>query len=168
MASLHLFPSLSLGTAFGQGAKALQLMFSYTAKTQRPQYGQLSNKVTYGNRFLMQSGNPDLKPTIIHSVNLTLVRGSWQAVAMMDHYQDGILFWGRSLPDHPSITKISFLNKSFTQLQGILTYAPRFKYWQPRRKEKARQVLSPLVQHGHPSRGLQQAQRLPRLKRRTL
>ena len=128
----NLFPSLSLATAFGQGAKALQLMFSYTAKTQRPQYGQLSNKVTYGNRFLMQSGNPDLKPTIIHSVNLTLVRGSWQAVAMMDHYQDGILFWGRSLPDHPSITKISFLNKSFTQLQGILTYAPRFKYWQPR------------------------------------
>ena len=127
----NLFPSLSVATAIGQGRKAWQLMCSYTAKTQRPHYSQLSNKVTYGNRFLLQSGNPNLKPTVIHSVNLTMVHGMVQAVAMVDHYKDGILYWGRSIPERPSVTKISFLNKSYTQMQGILTLAPRFKYWQP-------------------------------------
>lgn len=123
----NLFPSLSFSTAFGK----MQFMASYTSKIQRPSYGALSNNVSYGNRFLLQSGNPNLKPTINHGVNLTAVWNFLQAVVSYDHYKDGILYWGESLPENPSVTKVSSVNKNYSTLTGMVTYAPQVKFWHP-------------------------------------
>lgn len=60
------FPNLSFSTKL----KEVSLQASYTAKTKRPTYRQLGSNVFYGNRFLLQTGNPYLKPTIIQDVTL--------------------------------------------------------------------------------------------------
>lgn len=48
------FPNLSFSRKLG----SVRAQLSYTAKTQRPTYSQLSNNVTYVDRFTMQRGNP--------------------------------------------------------------------------------------------------------------
>lgn len=51
------FPNLSFSRKLG----SVRAQLSYTAKTQRPTYSQLSNNVTYVDRFTMQRGNPLLE-----------------------------------------------------------------------------------------------------------
>lgn len=123
----NLFPSLSLATAIGR----VQIMAAYTAKTRRPEYMQLSNNVTYGNRFLLQGGNPTLRPTVTHDVTLTGVWKFLQGVLTFRQEKDAIIFWGTSLPERPSTTKISHINKSFPTLQAMLTAAPKIGLWHP-------------------------------------
>ena len=62
----NFFPSVSLGSEIG----GVQLQLSYAAKTRRPSYQQLSNNVTYANRFTLQSGNPLLEHEVVHNVSL--------------------------------------------------------------------------------------------------
>lgn len=123
----NLFPSISLAGMVGKA----QLMLSYTSKTTRPDYSQLSSNVVYGNRYLLQSGNPNLKPTILHSVNVTAVWKWLQATLNYDYSRDGILFWGVSLPEQPEVTKITYINKNYSQLQATLTLSQQIKFWRP-------------------------------------
>ena len=73
------FPNFSLSTSI----KEVNLHVSYTAKTMRPTYRQLSSNVFYGNRFLLQTGNPFLKSTVIHDVTLV---SSWKFMQLMVSY----------------------------------------------------------------------------------
>lgn len=123
----NLFPSISLAGMVGKA----QLMLSYTSKTTRPDYSQLSSNVVYGNRYLLQSGNPNLKPTILHSVNVTAVWKWLQATLNYDYSRDGILFWGVSLPEQPEVTKVTYINKNYSQLQATLTLSQQIKFWRP-------------------------------------
>lgn len=75
------FPSLSFATQL----KELQLQLSYTAKTNRPTYRQLSNNVTYGNRFTLQTGNSQLTSSTIHDVTLL---GRWKFLQLMMSYKN--------------------------------------------------------------------------------
>ena len=67
----NVFPSLALSTQWGQ----VQTALSYTAKTLRPNYSHLDGTVNYINRFTYKSGNPYLKPTTLHTVELM---AAWQ------------------------------------------------------------------------------------------
>ena len=67
----NFFPSVSLGSEIG----GVQLQLSYAAKTRRPSYQQLSNNVSYANRFTLQSGNPLLEHEVVHNVSLM---GAWK------------------------------------------------------------------------------------------
>ncbi|HBQ56097.1 MAG TPA: TonB-dependent receptor, partial [Porphyromonadaceae bacterium] len=75
----HWFPNFSYSNTLG----GVQLQLSYTAKTVRPAYWQLGSSIFYANRFTMQTGNPFLKPTIIHDASLT---GSWKYLQLMVSY----------------------------------------------------------------------------------
>ncbi len=123
----NLFPGISLATQLGK----MQLMAAYTAKTRRPNYNQLSNSVTYGNRFTLQVGNPHLKPTITHDVTLTGVWKFLTGVLTWQHQKDAIIFWGTPLPDRPSATLISHTNDDITNLTAVFTAAPKLGFWQP-------------------------------------
>lgn len=123
----NLFPSFSLAGMIGKA----QLMLSYTSKTTRPGYSQLSSNVSYGNRYLLQSGNPNLKPTILHSINFTAVWKWLQATMNFDRSRDGILYWGESLPEQPEVTKITYINRNCSQLQATLTFSHQIKFWRP-------------------------------------
>lgn len=77
----NFFPSLSFGMQIGKTAWQL----AYSAKTRRPFYSQLSNNVSYVNRFSRQTGNPLLTHQTDHELSLT---GVWKYIQMMVEYKD--------------------------------------------------------------------------------
>ena len=71
-------------------------MFNYSAKTQRPNYDNLSNAIRYNSRYIWQSGNARLQPEISNNVSLTAV---WNFITFMVNYtrtDNAIMTW--SLP----------------------------------------------------------------------
>lgn len=123
----RIFPNLSAATQW----KGMQWMLSYNVKTRRPSYSELSNNVTYGNRYLMQSGNPLLRPVVTHDVTLTGVWKFLQGVVTFKKDKDQIITWGESLPDNPSATKIYHINQDIPSMSLMLTVAPKVGCWRP-------------------------------------
>ena len=68
----NLFPSIAVST----GIKKVQLSASYSKRSVRPAYWQLSSDVIYENRLNWQTGNPYLKPIKYHNFNL-MVMWKW-------------------------------------------------------------------------------------------
>lgn len=124
----NFFPSVSLGSEIG----GVQLQLSYAAKTRRPSYQQLSNNVTYANRFTLQSGNPLLEHEVVHNVSLM---GAWKFMQFSMDYNDrrnAIIYWGEQMEYNPAVTLISFKNlHSLKSVSAFLSLAPKFGIWSP-------------------------------------
>ena len=125
----NFFPNISFSTKLG----AVQTQLSYTAKTQRPSYSQLSNNVYYSDRFTLQKGNPTLRPTIIHDLTLS---GAWRFLQMSLSYsqtKDLILFWGELVNDDASLTMLSNRNwdESIPMFTAFLSATPKIGCWSP-------------------------------------
>ena len=89
------FPTVSYAGAFGP----VQLMLSYSAKTRRPNYGDLSSAIRYNSRYIWQSGNAMLQPEISHDVNLTAM---WNFVTLCVNYtrtNDAMMTWSSPYND---------------------------------------------------------------------
>lgn len=122
------FPNISYSNTLGN----VQMQLIYTAKTIRPAYWQLGSSIFYGNRFTMQTGNPFLKPTIIHDASLN---GSWKFLQLMVSYKqerDVIMQWATQMEDNPAVTLLSTRNvKKLPSLSAYLTASPKFGIWTP-------------------------------------
>lgn len=122
------FPNFSFGTKI----KNVGLQLSYTAKTRRPTYRQLSSNVTYGNRFLLQTGNPFLKPTTIHDVTLV---GAWRFIQLMMSLKDernNVIYWTEQSEENPAISVLAFRNlERMPSLTVFAAAAPTFGIWSP-------------------------------------
>lgn len=124
----NFFPSISFGTQIGK--TAWQLV--YSAKTRRPSYSQLSNNVSYVNRFSRQTGNPLLTHQTDHELSLT---GVWKYIQMMVEYKDSrnaIIYWAEQLPEDESIMLVNYKNeKSIKSLTAYVSAAPTIGWWSP-------------------------------------
>lgn len=122
------FPSLSFSTL----VKNVAVQLSYTAKTQRPSYWQLSSNVFYLNRFSMQQGNPFLKPATVHDITLI---SAWKYIQLITSYKqehNAILHWTEQLGGNPKVSLIRFRNfDKLPSLSVFLMASPRFGIWQP-------------------------------------
>ncbi len=122
------FPNVS----FASQIKNVSLQLSYTAKTKRPSYRQLSSNVFYGNRFTLQTGNPFLKPSTIHDVTLV---GVWKFIQIMTSYKnekDAIIYWTEQMEDNPAISLIAYRNlEKLPSLTAFVTISPTFGIWSP-------------------------------------
>lgn len=122
------FPNLSFSTKI----KNVQLQLSYTAKTVRPTYRQLSSNIFYGNRLLMQTGNPFLKPSIINDVTLL---GTWkfaQLTASYSNEKDAIIYWTEQKEENPAISLLNYRNlEKLPTFSTFLTLSPTFGIWSP-------------------------------------
>ena len=122
------FPSLTFATKI----KEVGLQLSYSAKTSRPSYRQLDTNVEYMNRFTRQSGNPTLKPEILH--NITLV-SSWSWLTFVANYtqtHNKIMYWNEQESTDENITNLRYRNfKRFPALTLSITAAPRMGVWSP-------------------------------------
>ena len=122
------FPNLSYATWLGD----LQLQASYTAKIERPSYQYLSNNVSYVNRFTLQTGNPALKPTVVHDVSLN---AAWKFLVGMVSYQrrtDDIIYWGEQMADNQAVTLVG--NKNIGCIPMLTAYigaTPAVGCWSP-------------------------------------
>ena len=125
----NFFPNISFSTQLGK----VQTQLSYTAKTQRPTYSELSNNVFYSDRFTLQKGNPTLRPTIIHDLTLS---GAWRFLQMSLSYsqtKDWILNWGELINEDASLTMLSKRNwdKSIPMFTAFLSASPKIGCWSP-------------------------------------
>lgn len=122
------FPNLSFSTQI----KKIGIQLSYTAKTKRPTYQQLSSNVFYSNRFTLQTGNPFLDPSIMHDVTLL---GSWKFIQLMLSYnyeKNYILYWMEQTKENQAISLIKYINvDKLPQLTTFLTLSPKWGIWSP-------------------------------------
>lgn len=124
----NLFPKLSLAGPIGK----TQLMLSYSSTTKRPSYGDLSNNVTYANRYVMQGGNPYLRPSFTHSVSAVSVWKFLQGSVTFQQVKDEVIMWAEHVPGNNSAVKISNINKSFPTLSVSVSASPVIKkIWHP-------------------------------------
>ena len=124
----NVFPYFSWGTQLGK----VMMQLSYSVKTQRPTYEQLSNNVTYMNRFTLQTGNPLLKNAISHTVEWS---GMWRIVQFMVNYKDtrnAIIYWADQRDKNEAVTMVNHKNqRSVKTMTAYLSVNPRFGIWTP-------------------------------------
>lgn len=124
----HWFPNISYSNTLG----SMQFQLSYNVKTIRPSYWQLGSNTLYGNRFTLQTGNPFLRPSIIHDASLS---GAWKFFQLMASYKkekDIIIQWAEQLEDNPAVTLLSTKNiDEIPSLTLFLTATPKFGIWTP-------------------------------------
>lgn len=124
------FPNISFSPNLGEG---VQMDLSYTVKSRRPSYQQLSNNVYYMNRFTLASGNPLLKSEKTHDITLN---GAWRFLQLTVSYQlqkDAIIYWSEQMEQNPAKTVIKYRNiDRLPSLSAYLTVAPKVGIWSPR------------------------------------
>ncbi len=124
----RVFPHVSFMTQI----KSVQLMLSYSVKTNRPSYRDLRNSVEYINRFTLQSGNPFLASSFTHGLSLL---ASWKFVQLSvdyDNHKDCIFEWAIPSQDAPDITIIKPENfDKFQQLNISVMASPQIGIWDP-------------------------------------
>lgn len=124
----NLFPIISYGAKIGK----VMAQLSYSVKTSRPSYSQLSNNVSYMNRFTRQTGNPYLDNETNHRVELS---GVWKFIQFMVNYKDSrnaIIYWAEQMPGNEAITMISRKNvKSLKSMTAYISAAPKIGIWAP-------------------------------------
>lgn len=124
----NLFPTISYGAKIGK----VMAQLSYSVKTSRPSYSQLSNNVSYMNRFTRQTGNPYLDNETNHRVELS---GVWKFIQFMVNYKDSrnaIIYWAEQMPGNEAVTMISRKNvKSLKSMTAFISAAPKIGIWAP-------------------------------------
>lgn len=124
----NLFPTISYGAKIGK----VMAQLSYSVKTSRPSYSQLSNNVSYMNRFTRQTGNPYLDNETNHRVELS---GVWKFIQFMVNYKDSrnaIIYWAEQISEDEAITMISRKNvKSLKSMTAYISAAPKIGIWAP-------------------------------------
>jgi hypothetical protein len=124
----NLFPSISYMKEIGK----VSLSLNYLEKINRPSYLELSNGVSYVNKFTWQTGNAFLASTIDHSLSLQLM---WKIMNMSVEYEDqhhAIINWGDQLPDQKSTMLLTYKNIDHSRyLKSMVTVAPKFNIWEP-------------------------------------
>lgn len=123
----NLFPSLSVAGMAGPVYAAL----SYSNKTVRPAFAQLSDAVRYNSRFTLQSGNSQLQSQIVQSINATLNFKAFTLVGEYSRVDDPIMAWSRPVDlSSPFYTEGAVvvsprnLEDPFRQLTVYLNAAP--------------------------------------------
>ena len=108
----NIFPNISVNGQLGK----VQFQVSYAAKTQRPNYSQLRNNITYANRFTWQTGNPLLKPSVTHDITAVGVWRFFQAMVSYKVVRDYILYWGTQVENQSATTLINYITAIFAKL----------------------------------------------------
>lgn len=124
----NVYPNVSFATQAGK----VQMQLSYTAKTRRPSYRELSNNVFYINRFTLQQGNPSLYPSLVHDVTLSGVWRFLQLTVSYQHKKDEVIPWGKPKSGDPEITIIRPINfDRIPALNTFLSASPTLGCWSP-------------------------------------
>lgn len=125
----RLYPSFD----FTFPIKKARFTLSYTSKTKRPLYSQLSSAIQYDDRFTYETGNPHLVSEMIHDVSLA---GIWRWIFFSAGYQydrHAIISVIRPYVEGSPINLMSYENFShLTKYNIVLSLSPRIDRWSPR------------------------------------
>ena len=120
------FPSLSLAWSKGKW----QAQLGYNAKTARPSYRNLSSWMQYDNRYEYQGGNPLLRPSQIHSLELTATRSWLTFTAGYKNTKNLVAYVMKPYDGNIFIKTYANINR-IQNLYASLTASPKFGIYQP-------------------------------------
>jgi len=106
---------------------------SYTRKTTRPNFEQLSSAIRYLDRYSYESGNPDLKPIYRDYLSLSL---SWRDIVFELSYcsTNNYFMWQTTpYPEIPDATLLRMKNmQRYNTFEAFANYSPCFfPIWKP-------------------------------------
>jgi hypothetical protein len=100
------YPNLSLGGTIGK----TQMGLTFAHKIKRPAFAQLNDNNYYGNRFLIQKGNPYLKSENIYQLDYRLSYETYHFTLGYVYKQDPIVFSMETAKDQSNLTIMTFAN----------------------------------------------------------
>ena len=120
------FPMVSYANAFGP----VQVMLNYSAKTLRPNYAYLSGAVRYNSRYIWQSGNAQLQPSLMHNVSLAAV---YKWVTFMVNYtrmNNAMVTWSAPIGDEGVVlVKPRNLEEPYRFMAAYVNLTPTVGCW---------------------------------------
>jgi hypothetical protein len=123
-----LFPNLAIGWQQDKWGIGL----SYNKRIRRPSYNQLNSNIQYDNRYQYEGGNPLLRPTVEHSIDLDVTYLWLNFTAGYNHSKDMQLSFGRLYQDNTEITFWSNRNfDKFESYHASVTASPKFGFYNP-------------------------------------
>ena len=120
------FPSLSYANAFGP----VQVMLNYSVKTNRPNYSLLSSAIRYNSRYIWQSGNAELQPSIMNNVSLAAVY-KWATVMVNYMRMDNALMtWSAPYNDEGVVlVKPRNIEEPYRSMAAYVSLTPTIGPW---------------------------------------
>lgn len=115
-------PSASLTVPW----KKVMFQLSYSRRYTRPLYSQLSSAVIYNDKYLYQTGNPNLKSCYTDAVSLTF-RYSWLMImASYKHVKDKVISVSEAYEPDPDITLLKKINspRGINSIEVMASLAP--------------------------------------------
>jgi len=123
------FPSFSFSTK----VKQVGLNLSYTGKTVRPRYDQMSKEVNYNNKFSYKTGDPLLKNELQRTLSLS---AQWKWISFSGNYErvDNKVYQKAYPYNDEGVAMIKYSNAvdPLHRLSAYLTAAPSKGVWYPR------------------------------------
>lgn len=124
-----LYPSFD----FSFPIRRVNFTLSYTAKTKRPLYSQLSSAIQYDDKFTYETGNPYLTSEMIHDISLA---GVWKWIFFSVGWQydkDAIVSVIKPYESGSPVSLMSYDNFShISKFYAVLSLSPKIKRWSPR------------------------------------
>ncbi len=106
---------------------------SYTSKTKRPLYSQLSSAIQYDDRFTYETGNPCLVSEMIHDISLA---GVWKRLFFSVGWQydaDAIISTIKPFKEGSPVNLMSYDNfHHLSKYSIVISFSPKVGRWSPR------------------------------------
>ena len=120
------FPNATYANAFGP----VQVMLNYAAKTARPGYALLSSAIRYNSRYIWQSGNAQLQPSLMHNVSLAAV---YKWVTLMVNYtrmDNAMVTWSAPYGDEGVVlVKPRNIEEPYRTMAAYVNLTPTVGCW---------------------------------------
>ena len=120
------FPNATYANAFGP----VQVMLNYAAKTARPNYALLSSAIRYNSRYIWQSGNAQLQPSLMHNVSLAAV---YKWVTFMVNYtrmDNAMVTWSAPYGDEGVVlVKPRNIEEPYRTMAAYVNLTPTVGCW---------------------------------------
>ena len=120
------FPNATYANAFGP----VQVMLNYAAKTARPGYALLSSAIRYNSRYIWQSGNAQLQPSLMHNVSLAAV---YKWVTVMVNYtrmNNAMITWSAPYGDEGVVlVKPRNIEEPYRTMAAYVNLTPTVGCW---------------------------------------
>jgi hypothetical protein len=121
----NLFPNIVIAYDYG----GLRMQLGYSVKIRRPNYDQLSSNVQYDNRYLYEGGNPLLRSTHMHTLELGTSYRWLSFTAAYEHDKDPIMGTDERYTDN-AIRNIDVNISHRTQLSLMLAASRKIGPWE--------------------------------------
>lgn len=122
----RLFPNLNLTYQWDQ----FNIGLSYDVTSTRPTYAQLSSTVAYDSKYLYEGGNPNLKSSLEHCLELSAAYKIFSLSLSYEYDKNPIIKWGNLYNSTSDIIKLTNINiPTQKYLIFSLTASPVFSIW---------------------------------------